>query len=199
MEKMSFYKIKEGYTIRENNLSFDDSHNSDQWQYEVYQLAYTMSKIIPKLLVLDIGCGSGYKLINIFKDFKTIGVELEEFYSKLIKKYPERKWLIKTNEPPKGKFGILILADVIEHILNPDEMLEYIKQIDFRYLIISTPNRDDEFLSQNGPPNNLAHIREWSFQEFNDYISEHFEIINHFVINKTQKTQCIICKKLNTN
>ena len=196
---MSFYKIKEGYTIRENNLSFDDSHNSDQWQYEVYQLAYTMSKIIPKLLVLDIGCGSGYKLINIFKDFKTIGVELEEFYSKLIKKYPERKWLIKTNEPPKGKFGILILADVIEHILNPDEMLEYIKQIDFRYLIISTPNRDDEFLSQNGPPNNLAHIREWSFQEFNDYISEHFEIINHFVINKTQKTQCIICKKLNTN
>lgn len=195
MERMNLYKIKENYTIRENNLLFDDSHNSDKWQYEVYQLAYTISKIISKMPVLDIGCGSGYKLINIFKDFKTIGIELEEFYPALLEKYPKNKWLIKTDEPPEGNFGIVILADVIEHILNPDEILEYIKKIDFRYLIISTPNRDDESLSQDGPPNNPAHVREWSFQEFNDYISEHFEIINHFVINKIQKTQCIVCKK----
>lgn len=196
MEGMNSYKIKENYKIRENNLLFNDSHNSNQWQYEVYQLAYTISKIIPKLPVLDIGCGSGYKLVNIFKDLKTIGVELEEFHSKLLEKYPDRKWLIKTDEPPKEKFGVIILADVIEHILNPDEMIQYIKNIDFRYLIISTPNRDDESLSQDGPPNNHAHVREWAFQEFNDYIGEHFEIINHFVINKTQKTQCVICKKI---
>lgn len=188
------YKIKSGYTHRETPLYFDDSHNSDEWQYEVYQLAYTVAKIINKLPVLDIGCGSGYKLVNIFNDFDTLGIDVEETYKKLIINHIDRKWKIKTNNPPKNTFGIVILADVIEHIINPDDMIDYLKNINFKYLIISTPNRDDPSLSQDGPPNNEAHAREWSFNEFNDYISEHFEIINHFVINKQQKTQCIICK-----
>lgn len=189
------YKIKSNYIIRTEPSVFDDSHNSDQWQYEVYQLAYTIAKIIMKLPVLDIGCGSGYKLVNIFSDFDTTGVEIETSYNRLVEVYPEHKWLISSPKPPQEKYGIVILADVIEHIINPDEIIDYIKQIDFEYLIISTPNRDDISLSQDGPPNNQSHVREWAFLEFNEYIGEHFEIINHFVINKQQKTQCLICKK----
>jgi len=196
---ISLYKIKPAYIHRENSLYFDDSNNSDEYQYEVYQLAYTLSKTIPKLPVLDIGCGSGYKLVNIFKDFDTLCVELEETYKKLILKYPDKKWQIIKNTPPKGKFGIVILADVIEHLNNPDEMLEYLQKINFTYLIISTPDRDDLSLSQNGPPNNLAHAREWTFAEFHLYISESFDIINHFITNKQQRTQCIVCKRKETS
>lgn len=192
---ISLYKIKSSYIHREEPIYFDDSNNADEYQFEVYQLAYTLSKTIPKLPVLDIGCGSGYKLVNIFKDFETLCVELEETYKKLIFKYPNKKWEIITGTPPKDKFGIVILSDVIEHLKNPDDMIEYLQKINFIYLVISTPDRDDLSLSQNGPPNNKAHAREWTFAEFYNYISEHFNIINHYVINKQQKTQCIVCKK----
>jgi 2-polyprenyl-3-methyl-5-hydroxy-6-metoxy-1,4-benzoquinol methylase len=193
------YKIKPEYIHRENPLPFDDTPNTDKWQYEVYELAHTISLIIPKLPILDIGCGSGYKLVNIFKDFDTLGIELPETYIFLIETYPKHKWKIKSENPPKKKFGIVILSDVIEHIKNPNEMLEYISKINFKYLIISTPNRDDITLSQDGPPNNIAHAREWNFKEFEEYISEYFDVINHYDINKNQKTQCIICKKLKIN
>lgn len=189
------YKIKSGYTHREDILLFDDSHNSDQWQYEVYQFAYTIAKIISKKPVLDIGCGSGYKLVNIFKDFDTLGIELKFAYDILVERYPERNWKTKSRYPPKNKFGVVILADVIEHIIDPDEIINYLNLIKFDYLIISTPNRDDIRLSQDGPPNNKAHVREWTFDEFHHYINQYFNIINHFVINKEQKTQCVICKK----
>lgn len=193
------YKIKPGYIHRENISLFDDSHNSDQWQYEVYQLAYTIAKIIPKKPVLDIGCGSGYKLINIFNDFDTLGVELKFSYDILVEKYPNKKWELKTPIPPNDTFGIVILSDVIEHIIDPDDMISYINLINFDYLIISTPNRDDTRLSQDGPPNNESHVREWSFNEFHQYLSQYFNIVNHFVINKEQKTQCAICTKKENN
>ncbi len=191
----SLYKIKSDYNHRSHPKPFDDTSNTDEWQYEVYELAHTIALIIPKLPVLDIGCGSGYKLVNIFKEFDTLGIELKETYNFLIKEYPTYKWEIKSNNPPLGKFGVIILSDVIEHINDPDEIMKYIQQIDFEYLIISTPNRDDRTLLQDGPPNNIAHAREWTKKEFSEYISEYFQIINHYNINKNQKTQCVIAKK----
>lgn len=191
----SLYKIKPDYIHRDNPLPFDDTENTDKWQYEVYELAHTIALIIPKLPVLDIGCGSGYKLVNIFKGFDTLGIELEETYKFLIETYPAHKWEIKLNTPPSGKFGVVILSDVVEHMNDPDEMMRYIQQIDFQYLIISTPNRDDPSLSQNGPPNNIAHAREWTKTEFAEYIGVYFQILNQYDTNKTQRTQCIIAKK----
>ena len=164
---MELFKIKSNYTHRQNPQFFDDSHNTDEWQYEVYQLAFTIAKIIPKLPILDIGCGSGYKLVHTFNDFDTIGIDLKETYDFLKKTYPNNKWEIKTEIPPSGKFGIVILSDVIEHLNNPNELLEYISNIDFKYLVISTPYRDSVNLSQDGPPKNLDHAREWTLQEFN--------------------------------
>ena len=73
---------------------------------------------------------------------------------------------------------------------------DYISNIDFKYLVISTPYRDSVNLSQDGPPKNLDHAREWTLQEFNEYINTYFEIVNQFVTNKSQNTQCIIVKKI---
>jgi len=195
----SLYKIKPDYIHRDNPLPFDDTENTDKWQYEVYELAHTIALIIPKLPVLDIGCGSGYKLVNIFKGFDTLGIELEETYKFLIETYPEKKWQIKTDVPPEGSFGVVIIADVLEHLQDPDEMMKYISGINFQYLIMSSPNRDSETLSQDGPPHNIAHAREWSFNELNEYVSDYFQIINQYVSNKAQRTQCIIAKKYNND
>lgn len=192
---MGLYKIKENYVHRERAIYCDDRNNADKWQYEVYQFAHTIAKIIPKLPVLDIGCGSGYKLVNIFKCFDTTGIDVEQTYNFLIADYPDKHWEVKTDVPPTGKFGVIILADVIEHIDNPDTILRYIQNIDFQYLVISTPFRDSAGLSQNGPPNNLSHFREWTLKELSEYILDYFDVINHFIINKEQHTQCMVVKK----
>ena len=78
-------------------------------------------------------------------------------------------------------------------------MLEKLKRIKFKELIISTPDRD--ILSklrpnnndiQTGPPQNKAHIREWNKEEFIRYISDHFEITNHLCL--FQWNQFVVCK-----
>ena len=49
--------------------------------------------------VVDIGCGSGYKLVNyISGEFETIGVETEPAISHLRKSYPNEVW-IDSGEP----------------------------------------------------------------------------------------------------
>ena len=189
------YKIKEGYVHRGDPIYCDNTQKTDHFQYEVYQLALTIAKIIDKQPVLDIGCGSGYKLVNLFCDFDTLGIDLKPTYSYLIKKYPNKSWAIKTDTPPVGKYGVVVCADVIEHVLDPDNFINYLSKIDFCYLILSTPDRSFRVLSQDGPPTNTAHVREWTRDEFYEYMREYFEIINQYVTNKSQCTQCVIVKK----
>ena len=44
-----------------------------------------------KLTVIDIGCGSGWKLVNyLSKEFETIGIETEPAISFLREKYPDK-------------------------------------------------------------------------------------------------------------
>jgi 2-polyprenyl-3-methyl-5-hydroxy-6-metoxy-1,4-benzoquinol methylase len=92
---------------------------------------------------------------------------------------------------------LVICADVIEHVKNPDELIHFIIKMDPEHIVISTPDRDllHEKLgrSQTGPPGNTHHIREWSFDEFENYISRNFNIIRHEKIRK-EYGQVIYCK-----
>ena len=78
-------------------------------------------------IIIDLGCGSGYKLINKLGNFDTIGIEVEPAYSWLKKKYPERKWLLFDSvNSSELEAGLVICSDVIEHIPDPDKLMEFI-------------------------------------------------------------------------
>ena len=98
---------------------------------------------------------------------------------------------------PNITTDVIVCSDVIEHLVDPDELLDYIKAISYKYLILSTPDRDLVYKPSdegcNGPPANEAHVREWNYQEFDEYISMHFNVIDHRVTNLGQCTQMIIC------
>jgi 2-polyprenyl-3-methyl-5-hydroxy-6-metoxy-1,4-benzoquinol methylase len=89
---------------------------------------------------------------------------------------------------------LVIASDVIEHLLEPDEMLKFIvDKIDPRYVVISTPDRNLlRYGIHNGPPLNAKHIREWSMPELHAYLSEFLEIIEHFISSAPQATQCVL-------
>ena len=67
-------------------------------------------------------------------------------------------------------------SDVIEHIREPNGLLDFMKTLKCTLYIISTPKR--ELMNRKGPPNGGFHVREWTFLEIQLYLqSRGFEIL----------------------
>jgi hypothetical protein len=192
------YEIKAKYIHRKQPLHHEDINYKDEWQKEVYEFAINIAEINKYITILDYGCGSAFKLIKYFEKYNFIGVEIEPTLAWLKFKYPNYRWLnpeelltIQTH------FDLVICSDVVEHIPDPDQLMTLFKKLDFKFIILSTPDRDllkDKY-HQLGPPANPTHCREWCFEEFEKYIVKHFKVIDHKIVNQQQATQVILCRK----
>jgi SAM-dependent methyltransferase len=194
--KRESYFIHEGYTHRDTPAYFNDAIYLDDWQDEVYRFAREVADQHELRSVVDIGCGSAYKLLKYFHDRVTLGVDVEETCTRLQKRSPDRQWAISdfsSDNTPRA--DLVIASDVIEHLPNPDFLLQYIGWIAPKYVVISTPDRN---LYRNGthhgPPSNPTHLREWNMAEFHAYLSEFMEIAEHFISRPAQTTQCALGK-----
>ncbi len=194
--KRENYFIHDGYRPRRQTVYFDDTQNTGESQVEVYQLAKEISDDQQLKTVFDIGCGSGYKLMRYLGAMKTVGIDVPQTCRWLKKKYPDRVWEeLDTFHKPDEPADLVMAVDVIEHLEDPDKLIAMIAGLRPRYVILSTPSRDLLRVgTHNGPPLNPAHIREWSFVEFGAYVSEQFEILEHFISCAPQATQCVLCR-----
>jgi hypothetical protein len=150
--------------------------------------------------IVDIGCGSAYKLLTYLGDYETIGMEVPANVEALRRSFPERRWEVSEfSVKPDIRADVVICADVVEHLVDPDELLHYVKNIEHEYLVLSTPDRGLLYKPWQrgffGPPTNQTHVREWTFREFHEYISLHFHIIDHRVTNLRQCTQMVTCAR----
>ena len=200
------YNIISGYRSNPTPTHHNDISWTDESQNEVYQFSRKLLDEKQLNTVIDLGCGSGFKLIKYFDDKETIGIETEPCLSFLKTKYANKKW-IHSGEPEKSfsnyreSCDIIICADVIEHILDPDDLLHHIKQYNFKYLIISTPDRSvlktmKEYGDKAwfGPPVNKSHVREWTYDELHLYIKTHFKTVNGFHCEKQKECMFFVCE-----
>lgn len=191
------YGITPAYNHRPNYTYLDKTESTDEWQKEVYEYARNFMLKNNYKRVVDFGCGSGYKMMKNFAEFEAIGVEVEETYNFLKENYPEHQWYNADNLNTEIlETDLVVCADVIEHVLNPDEFLESLNKIKFKHLIISTPDRLT--LHGNfhfGPPKNPFHIREWTCREFRKYLSKYYHIELQQISNFNQATQMLVCRK----
>lgn len=204
------YGIAPYYRCRTEYVHFDDTGMEDEWQLEVYLAARDRMISDHLTSVIDVGCGSGYKLVRYLGQFDITGVELAQTLAFLRDTYPERRWI------EAAEFGrdahhmaadVVICSDVIEHVVDPDRFVDLLKAIDFKYLYISTPDRRlaYKFLGRTGlgflrrgfwgPPGNPTHQREWTYAEFSRYLGRHFDVIEHRITNRPQATQMCVCRR----
>lgn len=146
--------------------------------------------------VIDLGCGSAFKLIKYLGNYETLGIDVKQTVEILRQRYPDREWIEEDKVVFKScSTDVIICADVIEHVEDPDDLLYKVLSIsDWKYLLISTPERDlrrGKF--SFGPPENVYHIREWNSKELLDYLSTFFKIEKHFISNASQCTQAALC------
>ncbi len=189
------YCIKAGYHHADHVENFDDRFNKDEWQRSVYELASRQLQKTGGKTVVDAGCGSAYKLMDMFGSCDTTGIELEDTYRWLLEKYPSKKWLsFEQADPSQLECDILICSDVIEHIKNPDGMMDFLKRIHFKWLVISTPERNSvRGIKDFGPPENTSHYREWNKEEFKMYVSKWFQVHEQIISQDKSITQILIC------
>jgi len=192
---MKNFFIYPTYKIRSSNQYFDDTPNQDQWQKEVYMYAKKIFVNNKFSKVIDVGCGSAYKLLKYFANDKTLGIDLSPTVNWLRTHYPNKEWTDQFE--PILNYDLIIASDIIEHMPDPDMLLDLVQSCRTKLIIFSTPDRD-LLNNDQGPPNNPSHVREWNMLEFNNYIGSRFHILDHFISNREQGTQVILAKN-NTN
>jgi SAM-dependent methyltransferase len=190
------YFIHAGYRSRVENFYYDDSGCADEWQSEVYQFAAEIAARDGLEAVCDVGSGSGYKLLRYFADRRTVGLDVPETVEKLKRRYPDREWFVADFDAQLPvRPDLVICSDVIEHLPDPDRLLSFVLRAAPRWAVFSTPERDLlRCGTHSGPPGNPAHVREWNFAELRAYLSSRFEVVEHFVSNAAQCTQCALVR-----
>ena len=199
------YYIKEGYIHRTEFVTCEQMEHTDQFQKEVYEKARQICVQNSYKTVLDIGCGSAFKLANYFRDKNIIGLELEPNLSFIRKKYPLYDFRESDfNNPPEDEIDLVICSDVVEHLLEPDELMHFMTKINFKTLVLSTPERSaiqrlqrvfGWQVQENGPPYNKMHVREWSFEELNRYVSDFFNVEHQYMCPIQKECQVVIATK----
>lgn len=153
------------------------SANNVSFQEPVYRWAARLARTRSATCVMDIGCGSGDKLVRhlVPAAERVIGVDQPSGISLAAARFDSVEWCagdfaesglwdqLRENAP-----DLVLCADVIEHVEHPAALLDGIRSLlrDESVAVISTPDRarlrDARPL---GPPLNPRHVREWSAEE----------------------------------
>lgn len=175
---MKTYGIKPSYKIRPVVPEFDDTPFKDEYQDEVYKHAADVALFAGARSIVDLGCGSGFKLLKYFSHLHTVGVDRAPTVKFLRNKYITREWFEIGEVFHFFEPSLLICSDVIEHVQDPDALLSTIERLNPTFALFSTPDRVEIALgTEDGPPRNVHHVREWIHDEFVSYLASKFEIL----------------------
>lgn len=142
-------------------------------------------KLIKKIIdgldyysVLDVGCGEGYELVELFKNRAAIEITGIDFSSKAIELARKKNsnctfyTLDITKEHLPTSYDLVLCSEVLEHVEQVDATLAHIGAMTKKYLVITTPQgrmRKHEAY--------VGHLRNFKLQELRELLGRnHFQI-----------------------
>lgn len=88
------YMIPVEYIIRDKRIPHDDRNFKDEYQNGVYLEAKSIVIDNNYKKIVDVGCGSAFKLLKHFNEYDTVGYEIDPCYTFLTENYPNKHWII---------------------------------------------------------------------------------------------------------
>ncbi|HTL51252.1 MAG TPA: class I SAM-dependent methyltransferase [Planctomycetota bacterium] len=166
-------------------LVYEDSpRNAATMQVAVYRHLARLIRRHNFKSVLDIGCGLGVKLDKYIAPLTTdiTGVDGPHCVNHCRQTYLFGKWVTDDIECPVRRldrtFDVILAADVIEHLLDPEKLIAYARELAHKdtVMLISTPDREKIYAPGtkplNGPPENRTHVREWTGAELKGFLAK---------------------------
>lgn len=195
---MKNYCIREDYVSREQAETYVDDP-ADYWnesriavsgfyQYPVYQRAAELAAGMDQCAFVDIGCGYPRKarelILPVTRDITLI--DQPSMQGVVEEKFPEMKFvpldLQAGSQGLQSRFDLVVCADVVEHLLDPDPLLQLIRELlaPGGLAVISTPEREMQRGKGCLSSPIAEHVREWNAAEFARYLTgSGFEIAEH--------------------
>lgn len=164
-----------------------------RYQRHVYAWAAELMRERGLRSVIDIGCGPGVKLRDLIAPecADITGVDQRSALAAARRHVPQAMLVECDLERPDLRLGraydLVICADVIEHMSDPDPLMELVRACAGRegLVLISTPERDRERGRACMGSDKPEHVREWSMPEFAWYLgSRGLTILAHRLLPK---------------
>lgn len=184
------YCLPAGYRQRSRNQTLDANREdgpywspwriaeSARYQHHVYAWAARLIRERGLGRVLDLGCGVGTKMaIHLIPHAREVegmdqAAALEVARARGIGVPLAAVDLERPGPMSSRPFDLIVCADVVEHLLDPDPMLGLIRSLSHAgtRLLISTPERDRERGRDCRGADKPEHVREWSRGEFRAFL-----------------------------
>jgi len=178
------YRVRGDYRARPEPAYDDDPDDGVVWQPDVYRTAADVAEAVGARRIVDIGCGRGAKLAAQHPRFEILGLDFGTNIAHCRETYEFGTWVehdlegpgVLPVEPELLRDSIVVCADVIEHLVSPELLLEKLRAAleHAAAVLVSTPERELwAGIRDSGPPRNRCHVREWSMREFGWLLRSH--------------------------
>ncbi len=150
-----------------------------KWQHHVYLWAARLVRSRGLRRVLDVGCGPCVKLSRHLAPLgvEITGIDQPAGLNAARARGVAFQLVVDDLEQPASSFAspfdLIICADVIEHLADPEPMLGLIRRASHAgtIVIFSTPERARERGRDCTASNKPEHVREWTREEFARYLA----------------------------
>lgn len=198
MKPSRHYRIRDDFIPRsiantrsENNPDYWDKKSvnlSGLYSYSAYKIASRIINENPSIKkVIDLGCGPGMKLSSLINPLgvNITGVdqprpialcrELHHFGHFFVDDFEAGS----PSQEIKGKYDLVMSVGVIEHLMDPDKILDYIRKISHAdtIVLLATCDRDIIQSKESIESSNIEHVWEWTIREFSSYLASQGLII----------------------